>query len=228
MRVGERNAVFAVFAMGTLTLSGISLQAQAEHAGSLAAFVAARSSVADAGQSDRIMAVAGMWLPTCRLSDPRGPYDLMFAQHAADPSAPSRLPVRSTLPAGMTAPALADRPRSPVPADGDAVRHTGRPRAIVPLYLAMTSLQSLDIVSTRRALSAGAREANPIVAPIVRSQASVIALKAGASGAIIYAVERMWKQNRTAAILTLIGTNIGYGLLVAHNFALAGDGAGAQ
>ena len=146
----------------------------------------------------------------------------------AEEAGPSDLPVWSTLSARMMTPLMGDGLRRPTAADRGAARHTGRPRAIVPLYLAMGALQSLDLVSTRRALRAGAREANPLVAPIVGSSATMIALKAGASGAMVYAVERMWKQNRKAALLTLIGTNIGYGALEAHNFALAADGSGAR
>jgi hypothetical protein len=184
MRLGDRHGFCALFAIGSLAVNVISLEAK-----------------------DR--AVAGMWLPACRVSNLSEPDFIGSAPRAAAPIAP-RVSVQSALSASQTPPASSERPIE-------------RPRAIVPLYVSMASLQTLDIISTRRALSNGAQEANPIVAPIVGSAGGMIALKAGAAGAMFYIVEQMWKRNRTAAILALIGANIGYGAIVAHNFALAAE-----
>jgi hypothetical protein len=96
-----------------------------------------------------------------------------------------------------------------------------RPKALLPLYASMSALQGLDAVSTWRALSAGGREANPLMAPVVGSPSSMMALKAGVAGSMIFASERLWKTNRKAAVLLLIGTNVGYAAVVSHNFALA-------
>lgn len=136
----------------------------------------------------------------------------------------SRLPVRYTLGGGMTQalvlPAAAERVGQDGKSDSPAPRETGRPWPLVPLYISTTALQMLDVVSTQRALAAGGSEANPFVAPLVGSTPTMVAVKAGVSGAMIYAVEHLWKQNRKAAILMLLGTNIGYAVVVAHNFAL--------
>jgi hypothetical protein len=97
-----------------------------------------------------------------------------------------------------------------------------RPKALVPLYASMSALQGLDAVSTWRALgSGGGREANPLMAPVVSSPSSMVALKAGVAGSMIFASERMWKTNRKAAVLLLIGTNVGYAAVVSHNFAVS-------
>ena len=96
-----------------------------------------------------------------------------------------------------------------------------RPKVLIPLYASMSVLQGLDAVSTVRALGAGGREANPLMAPLVGSPSSMLALKAGVAGSMIYASERLWKQNRKAAVLLLIGTNVGYAAVVSHNFAVA-------
>src|SRR5437868_5644641 len=70
-----------------------------------------------------------------------------------------------------------------------------RPRVLKPLYISMSALQGLDAMSTWRALAAGGREANPVMAPVVGSPATLVALKAGVAGSMIYATERLWKRN---------------------------------
>jgi hypothetical protein len=96
-----------------------------------------------------------------------------------------------------------------------------RPKALIPLYISLAALQWGDAASTRRGLEAGGREANPLMAPIVGSTTGLFALKAGVSATMIYATERLWKQNRTAAVLMLVVTNLGYAAVVSHNLAIA-------
>lgn len=98
---------------------------------------------------------------------------------------------------------------------------SARPVPLVGLYVSLASLQVLDITSTRRALNAGGVEANPLVAPLAGSPLAMLALKAGVTGATIYASERLWKKNRMAAVLTMIGLNAAYGAVVAHNYGVA-------
>ena len=135
---------------------------------------------------------------------------------AASPAAltPARL-VESVTPTNDDA---EQPPRTPNP-----VRLAGpeRPRLLVPLYFSMAMCQTLDFVSTQRGLNAGGQEGNPVMAPLMGSAGAVIAVKAGVSAMTIYAAERLWKHNRKAAVLTLIGVNIGYAAIVSHNFALA-------
>jgi hypothetical protein len=48
----------------------------------------------------------------------------------------------------------------------------------------------------------------------------MLALKAGVTGAAIYASERLWKKNRFAAVVTMIGLNAVYGAVVVHNYGV--------
>jgi uncharacterized membrane protein YjfL (UPF0719 family) len=63
---------------------------------------------------------------------------------------------------------------------------------------------------------------------VVGSAAAMIVVKAGVSVMTIYAAERMWKHNRKAAVLTLIGVNIGYAAIVSHNLTLATKAPGTR
>jgi len=98
-----------------------------------------------------------------------------------------------------------------------------RPAALVPLYISFAALQALDTASTMRALNRGGSEANPVVASVVGSPAAFIGAKAAASALAIAASERLWKDHRAAAIATMIGMNVGYSLVVAHNFRISGQ-----
>lgn len=102
-----------------------------------------------------------------------------------------------------------------------AVRPSARPAPLVGLYVSLASLQALDITSTQRALNAGGVEANPLVAPLAGSPLAMLALKAGVTGAAIYASERLWKKNRVAAVMTMIGLNAAHAAVVAHNYGVA-------
>jgi len=98
-----------------------------------------------------------------------------------------------------------------------------RPAALVPLYVSFAALQALDTASTMRALNRGGTEANPLVAPVVGSPAAFIGAKAAASALAIVASERLWKDHRAMAIATMIGMNVGYSLVVAHNVRVNGQ-----
>lgn len=101
------------------------------------------------------------------------------------------------------------------------VHTSARPAPLVSLYVSFATLQALDVASTRTALRAGSVEANPLVASFAGSPLALTAVKAGVAGAMIYASERLWKKNRKAAVLTMIGLNVAYGAVVAHNYGVA-------
>lgn len=101
------------------------------------------------------------------------------------------------------------------------VRTATRPTPLLGLYLSLAVLQTLDVVSTRKALNAGAAEANPIVAPFAGSPLALAVLKAGVTSATIVASERLWRKNRKAALLTMIGLNAAYGIAIAQNYRIA-------
>jgi len=105
-------------------------------------------------------------------------------------------------------------------ASSPAVAAPSRPPALVPLYVSFATLQVLDLHSTVRALDVGAREANPILGGIVGSPAAFVATKAGVTTAVLLVTERLWKRNKAAAVLMMIGLNSAYAGIVAHNYAV--------
>jgi hypothetical protein len=97
-----------------------------------------------------------------------------------------------------------------------------RPGALLPLYASLGVLQALDVHSTSRGLEAGGREANPVMQPIVRNRAAFIGVKAATTAGVVWASERLWrKQNRKAAIVLTVLTNVGLAAVVAHNYRAA-------
>jgi hypothetical protein len=93
-----------------------------------------------------------------------------------------------------------------------------RPAPLVPLYASYASLQALDIHSTIRALQRGAVETNPVMKGIVAHEVGLIAVKAASGVAVIYATEKMWKKNRTAAVVLMVAANSAMGWVVQHNY----------
>jgi Domain of unknown function (DUF5658) len=106
------------------------------------------------------------------------------------------------------------------PSTAEAPSTAHRPSVLVPLYVSFATLQGLDIHSTLRAPEFGGREANPIVGGMLGSPAAFIAAKAGMTASIYFVSERLWKRNKTAAVLTMIALNSTYGAVVAHNYAV--------
>jgi hypothetical protein len=90
-----------------------------------------------------------------------------------------------------------------------------RPATLTALYGSYAALQVLDVVSTRRALGAGAREMNPLMRST--NLAAVIGVKAAAGGATIYFAERMWKNNKVGAIAVMMALNGASAIIVARN-----------
>jgi hypothetical protein len=99
-----------------------------------------------------------------------------------------------------------------------AESHSGRPIVLVPLYVAFAGLQALDMHSTMTALDAGGTEVNPVVRGALGSPAKMMLLKGGTAAAVVFLSERMWKKNRTAAIVTMIALNSAYATIAAHNY----------
>ena len=100
--------------------------------------------------------------------------------------------------------------------------HSGRPRALLPLYVSFASLQALDVASTHRALDLGAHEVNPIVEPFANSTAALVAMKAGTTAAIIYLTERLRKRHPVAAVALMVSLNAGFASIVVHNYSVKG------
>jgi hypothetical protein len=95
-----------------------------------------------------------------------------------------------------------------------------RPASLIPLYVSFAAVQGLDFHSTYHGIERGGREANPLLGGVVGSPAAFAAVKAGATVGTIYLAEKLWKRNRKAAIITMIGANIAYGAIASHNYSV--------
>ena len=94
--------------------------------------------------------------------------------------------------------------------------HTARrPLALSALYGTYGTLQALDVVTTRRAIAAGAQERNPLMNK--GNIGTMIAVKAVAGASTIYFTERLWKKNRVGAVIVMAALNGATAAIVAHN-----------
>lgn len=82
-----------------------------------------------------------------------------------------------------------------------------RPVVLPILYATLGAVQAWDMYSTSVALNAGAVEGNPIVAPVARNSAGMVALKLATAGTTVFFAERLWKKNRVAAIVMMAAIN---------------------
>ena len=129
----------------------------------------------------------------------------------------------------LPAPSLRDAAQSqvlPAAAPGIATAGSGlapqrRPGALFPLYVSFGTLQVLDTHSTSRAINSGAVEANPIMKGIAGNEAAMLAVKAAGTAGVIFASEKIWKRNRTAAVIFMIATNAGMAWVVQNNYRAA-------
>ena len=97
-------------------------------------------------------------------------------------------------------------------------REERRPPALVPLYVSLIALQVADGVTTYQAVTHhAAHEVNPAMRPFAGNQAALFAVKGTATAVTMYAVEKLWKKNRVAAVLTMVGVNAAYAMVVANN-----------
>jgi hypothetical protein len=101
-----------------------------------------------------------------------------------------------------------------------------RPRLLVPLYTSHIALQALDVYTTTRGLRGGAVEANPVMKDIARRPAALVAMKAATSAAVVLGTEKLWKKNRAAAVLVMIGVNAGMAYVVSNNYRVMRSGPG--
>lgn len=89
------------------------------------------------------------------------------------------------------------------------------------MYVSFGALQVLDALSTRKALAAGAREANPAMVGIVKSNAALFAVKAGTAVATTFFAERLAKNHPRRATILMAVLNSAYVAVVAHNYRVA-------
>jgi hypothetical protein len=90
-----------------------------------------------------------------------------------------------------------------------------RPGLLPVLYGTYAGLQVMDIVSTRKAISAGAREANPLMQK--GGMAATVAMKAASGVGMVFASEKLWKKHRVGAIVLMAAMNGVSAAVVSHN-----------
>ena len=94
-----------------------------------------------------------------------------------------------------------------------------RPIALPALYAMQAGLQAMDVRSTFTAISLGAHEANPIMKPLAKNQATMMAVKAGVAASTILMSEKMWRGgNKMGAIVSMVAANAVTAMVVAHNY----------
>jgi hypothetical protein len=135
-----------------------------------------------------------------------------FTASAADRTSDAAAgPQRLTAAAAQAAKSIKLEDVSPVFA-GNSLH---RPVALPVLYGTYGILQGLDFASTRKAIAAGAYEANPVMKS--GSPATMLAVKAATGAATIYLAERTWKKNRIGGIVMMAVLNGATAAVVAHN-----------
>ena len=142
---------------------------------------------------------------------------------AQEPSSRVREAVQAALEELAPAPLdkLATAPAAQPPAQLTPVQPPAaskRPGSLVPLYVSFATLQALDVHSTRRALSRGAEESNPLMKGVAGNSGALLAVKAGGAVGVIFAAEKIWKKNKAAAVAFMVIANVGMVLVVQHNY----------
>lgn len=92
---------------------------------------------------------------------------------------------------------------------------------MLPFYATSAILQALDVHSTFKVLDLGGREGNPMLAGLVNNRPAFIAVKGAIAASSIYAVSRIAKHNKFAAIAMGAALNSTYAMVVNHNYKLA-------
>ena len=104
------------------------------------------------------------------------------------------------------------------------IRPVDRPRAsglLTSLYAATAVMQALDVHSTLKALDAGAVEANPLMSGVTKNRGAFMATKAAVAAGTVFAVQRIAKRSKVAAIATAVAINGAYAMIVRNNYKIA-------
>jgi hypothetical protein len=107
--------------------------------------------------------------------------------------------------------------------DATTINSAGSRILINSLYVTTAVVQALDAHSTFKAIDAGAVETNPLAKPFSNNRGAFVALKAGMAAGIIYAGHGLYKRNKVAGVLALVGVNVAYGFIVANNYHVASE-----
>ena len=121
-----------------------------------------------------------------------------------------------------TAVAKATEPAKVAQARIDMIGVTkSRTFGMLPFYAGSVILQAMDVHSTFKVLDRGGREGNPMLAGIANNRPAFVAIKAGIAAGSIYAVSRIAKHNKIAAMAMAAALNSTYAMIVSHNYKLA-------
>ena len=82
-----------------------------------------------------------------------------------------------------------------------------RPAMLPTLYATLGAMQALDVYSTRRALSAGAHESNPLMRKASGNTGAMLAVKMVSTAATVFFAERAWKKNKKGAVILMLAVN---------------------
>lgn len=105
----------------------------------------------------------------------------------------------------------------PMAPRSDYAPKVDRPAILPALYATLGVMQAWDIYSTRAAIQAGAREANPAAAAFAGSAGSMLGLKAATTASTIFFAERMWKKNKVGAVVMMVAINGATAAVSMHN-----------
>jgi hypothetical protein len=102
-----------------------------------------------------------------------------------------------------------------------AVFEGKRTSKMLPLYVSTALMQALDVHSTLQVIGHGGAEGNPLLQGIVSNKGAFIAAKAAVAASTMYAASRIARHSKIGAIITLVGLNSAYAMVVSHNYKLA-------
>ena len=90
-----------------------------------------------------------------------------------------------------------------------------RPVILPVLYGTYAVLQGMDVISSKKAITAGAKEGNPWMRG--GGMGTTVAIKAASGAATVLLVEKAWRKNRVGAIVLMAAINGASYAVVAHN-----------
>jgi hypothetical protein len=88
------------------------------------------------------------------------------------------------------------------------------------LAINYVTLNAIDLATTFHGLKNGAHEVNPIARAFIRNKPLAVAVKAGATVTVLYALSKARQQNKKVAYIALGTLNILYGLVVTNNLSV--------
>jgi hypothetical protein len=120
---------------------------------------------------------------------------------------------------GLGLPALASSQAVQVPVRAAATR----PPPLVPLYVAFVTAQTLDVHSSRLAISRGGVEMNAVMREALTNRPWLaVAVKSGVTAGVMVGSERLWRRNRRRGAIVLMAAVTALQLGVdAHNYRVA-------